>query len=636
MYGFFERLFDPLAPADIVRPPDSTGTFFKHFLWPIKGLLLAILAVSGLAALSELALYAFLGVIVEWMTESGPRSFLETHGAALIAMAVVAVIIRPAAVIFSRGLITLGLTPSLTNHVRWRNHRYVLRQSLSYFQNDFAGRIAQKVMQTGHAVREAVLNVIDGVWFLLIFLLGTMAVFIGLDWRLLLPVALWALGYIAVIVFMVPPVRGRSAALSEANSALTGHVVDSYTNIQSVKLFAHAEREEAFARESLRRHTSAFRNLMRLVLSLTITLTLLNSALLLAMAALSIVLWLNGDIGIGAVAVANGLIIRMSQMSGWILRSIATLFENIGTVQNGIETISQPYEVVDRPDAGALRVTDGEIRFESVRFHYGKEGGVIEDVSLTIRPGEKVGIVGRSGAGKSTLVNLLLRFHDLEGGRILIDGQDITGVTQKSLRTQIAMVTQDPSLLHRSIRDNIRYGQPEASEAEMARAAELAEAQAFIPELVDPQGRRGYDAQVGERGVKLSGGQRQRIAIARVILKDAPILVLDEATSALDSEVEAAIQGQLHNLMTGKTVIAIAHRLSTIAALDRLVVMDLGRIVEQGSHRELLSAGGLYSQLWRRQSGGFLGMEAGPARGAGNSGAPDAESDNRSRRQVVP
>jgi len=617
MYGYFERLFDPLAPADVARPPDSTRAFFAHFLWPVKGLLLVTLAVAGVAALSELALYAFLGVLVQWMTESGPQTFLEAHGAALFAMAVVAIVIRPLAVIYSRGLINLALAPGLTNRVRWRNHRYVLRQSLSYFHDDFAGRIAQKVMQTGHALREAVINVIDGVWFLVIFLAGTMALFIGLDWRLLLPVVVWALGYVAVIVFLVPPVRGRSAAASEATSALTGHVVDSYTNIQSVKLFAHAEREEVFAHESLKRHTRAFRNLMRLVLSLTIVLNLLNSALVLAMAALSIALWLQGSIGVGTIAAANGLTIRLSQMSGWILRTVATLFENVGTVQNGIETISRPWKVVDRPDARDLAVTKGEIRFENVRFHYGKERGVIEDFSLTVRPGEKVGLVGRSGAGKSTLVNLLLRFHDLEGGRILIDGQDISQVSQESLRAQIAMVTQDTSLLHRSIRDNIRYGRPEATVREMVRAAELAEAHGFIPDLVDRQGRRGYDAHVGERGVKLSGGQRQRIAIARVILKDAPILVLDEATSSLDSEVEAAIQGQLHNLMAGKTVIAIAHRLSTIAALDRLVVMDQGRIVEQGSHEELLATGGLYSQLWDHQSGGFLGMDAGPATDGG-------------------
>ncbi len=609
MYGFFERLFDPLTPAEIVRPPDRTRAFFGHFLFPIRGLLLAILAVSGIAALSELALYAFLGVVVEWMAESGPENFLEAHGTALIAMAAVAVVIRPAAVIFSRGLINLALVPGLTNRVRWRNHRYVLRQSLSYFQNDFAGRIAQKVMQTGHAVREAVINVIDGVWFLAIFLIGTMALFIGLDWRLLLPVAVWALGYIAVIVFLVPPVRGRSAAASEATSALTGHVVDSYTNIQSVKLFAHAEREEAFAHESVRRHTRAFRNLMRLVLSLTAVLTVLNSALLLAMAALSILLWLNGSIGIGAIAVANGLIIRLSQMSGWILRTIATLFENVGTVQNGIETISQPWEVVDRPDARPLAVTEGEIRFEGVRFHYGKEAGAIEDVTLAVRPGEKVGLVGRSGAGKSTLVNLLLRFHDLEGGRILIDGQDIAHVTQDSLRANIGMVTQDTSLLHRSVMDNIVYGRPDVEFDSAVTAARRAHAAEFIDGLEDMRGRTGYRAHVGERGVKLSGGQRQRIAIARVLLKDAPILILDEATSALDSEVEAAIQEQLYNLMAGKTVIAIAHRLSTIAAMDRLVIMDQGAIVEEGSHETLINLGGLYAQLWARQSGGFLAIE---------------------------
>ena len=609
MYAFFERLFDPLAPSRVTRPPTTTAAFFWHFLAPIRGLLLVTLAISGIAAASELALYAFLGVLVDWITSSTPESFIETHGWGLLAMAAVAVIVRPLSSLASRGLINLGLAPGLTNRVRWLNHRYVLRQSLTYFQNDFAGRIAQKVMQTGHAVREAVINVIDGVWFLLIYLFGTLALFAGMDWRLLLPVVLWVLSYAAVIYFMVPPVRRKSAAVSEANSALTGRVVDGYTNIQSVKLFAHSQREDAFVASTIERHTKALRTLMRAIFLMTVTLTVLNTVLIVVVTGQAILLWMDNAISVGAIAVAIGLIIRLTQMSGWILRTVTHLFENIGTVQNGIETISQPYSVVDRPKAPALQVERGEVRFEEIGFHYGQEGGVIEKLSLTVRPGEKVGIVGRSGAGKSTLVNLLLRFYDLESGRILIDGQDIAGVKQQSLRAQIAMVTQDTALLHRSIRDNILYGRPDAGEEDMRRAAELAEAASFIPDLRDLRGRQGYDAHVGERGVKLSGGQRQRIAIARVILKDAPILVLDEATSALDSEVEAAIQGQLKHLMTGKTVIAIAHRLSTIAAMDRLVVMDKGHIVEEGSHHELLALGGLYAQLWERQSGGFIGVE---------------------------
>ncbi len=609
MYAYFERLFDPLAASDVRRPPRSTAAFFWHFLGPVRWLLIATLLISGIAAVAELSLYAFLGQLVDWMMTSTPETFLDDHSWGLVGMAVVAVLLRPVATLASRGLMTLSLVPGLTNRVRWLNHRYVLRQSLEYFQNDYAGRIAQKVLQTGHAVREAVVNVIDGVWFLLIYLFGTLALFAGIDWRLLLPVLAWTLAYAAVIYFMVPPVRRKSAAMSEAHSMLTGRVVDSYTNIQSVKLFAHTEREDAFAQEAVARHTQAFRNLNRSIFAMTVSLTLVNTALIVLVAAVAVVLWLNAGISVGAIAVAVGLIIRLTQMSGWILRTVTHLFENIGTVQNGIETISQPYAVTDRPEAADLVVAEGEVRFENIGFHYGQEGGVIENLTLTVAPGEKVGIVGRSGAGKSTLVNLLLRFYDLESGRILIDGQDISEVTQASLRAQIAMVTQDTALLHRSIRDNILYGRPEASEEEMVRAAELAEAAAFIPELHDLRGRRGYDAHVGERGVKLSGGQRQRIAIARVILKDAPILVLDEATSALDSVVEAAIQSQLQHLMQGKTVIAIAHRLSTIAAMDRLVVVDKGHIVEEGSHAELLARGGLYAQLWERQSGGFLGVE---------------------------
>jgi len=613
LFTFFERLLDPLAPAAIVQPPSQTRLFFEHFLKPIKGLLLLTLCVSGLAALTDLALYAFLGLLVDWMGTTAAEDFLAEHGLALAGMVLVAVIIRPLAVLCSRGLINLALMPGLGNRVRWHSHRYILRQSLAYFQNDFAGRIAQKVMQTGPTLREAVLNVIDGLWFLVIFLLGTLVLFARMDAILVLPIVVWIAAYSAVIYWLVPPVKRKSATLSEANSALSGRIVDSYTNIQSVKLFAHAEREDAFAREGMERHTVAFRLLMRSIFSMTVLLTLLNSALILAGAVLSITLWLEGSLSVGAIAMANGLIIRLTQMSGWILRTIATLFENIGTVQNGVETIAQPVQVRDRPGAAELIVKHGAIHFDQVRFHYARtdkhQDGVIENLSLHIQPGEKVGLVGRSGAGKSTLVNLLLRFYDLESGRILIDGQDIAQVRQESLREHIAMVTQDTSLLHRSIRDNIRYGRPDATENEIIRAAELAEAHWFIPDLVDPHGRHGYDAHVGERGVKLSGGQRQRIAIARVILKNAPILVLDEATSSLDSEVEAAIQSQLSYLMHGKTVIAIAHRLSTIAALDRLIVLDQGRIVEQGTHQSLVHQGGLYAQLWERQSGGFLGLD---------------------------
>ncbi|MEM8589704.1 MAG: ABC transporter ATP-binding protein [Pseudomonadota bacterium] len=610
MYAFFERLFDPLASAPVVQPPDRTARFFWAFLRPIRGLLLLTLVIAGVGALAELALYAFLGVLVDWMIETGPDQFWDSHAPLLIVMAVIALLIRPVAVLASRGLINLALVPGLTSVVRWRSHRYVVRQSLSYFQDDFAGRIAQKVMQSGPALREAVINVLDGVWFLLIYLIGTLALFAGLDWRLGIPVLLWVVSYGAVIIWMVPPVRAKSAAVSEANSGLSGRIVDSYTNVQSVKLFAHAEREDAFAMEGMRRYLQAFRQLMRSIFTMTVTLTVLNSVLIAAVAAISIVHWAQGALTVGEIAIANGLIIRLTQMSGWILRTITALFENVGVVQNAVETISQPNRVLDSPGAVDLAVSKGEIEFRNVHFHYGRESGVIDDLTLTVHPGEKVGLVGRSGAGKSTLVNLLLRFYDLEGGRILVDGQDITQVTQDSLRRNIAVVTQDTGLLHRSIRDNITYGRPDAPEAAIMRAARQAEADMFIPDLVDPVGRSGYDAYVGERGVKLSGGQRQRIAIARVILKDAPILVLDEATSALDSEVEAAIQDQLQSLMQGKTVIAIAHRLSTIAALDRLVVLDHGRIVEQGSHAELVARGGLYAQLWQRQSGGFLGLEA--------------------------
>lgn len=607
MHAFFERLFHVLTYTDIVRPPSRVAAFYRHFLQPVRGLLILTLVVAGLASVAELALFAFLGMLVDWAGTTPPDQFLALYGWELAAMAVVAAVLRPLLVLVSRGLINLTLVPALTTDIRWHNYRWVARQSLSFFQNDFAGRIAQKVMQTGPAVRESVVNVIDGVWFLVTFLAGTIGLFAALDPWLLVPVAAWTAAYGLVIWWMVPPVRRKSAALSEATSALSGRVVDSYTNILSVKLFAHAEREDAFAHAGLARHLEAFRVMMRAIFDMTVTLTVLNGVLLVATTGLALWLWMRGEVSAGAIAMTTGLIIRLTQMSGWILRTITALFENVGTVQNGMETIARRHAVTDRVAAPALAVSRGDIRFENATFHYGKQGGVIEGLNLHVRPGEKVGLVGRSGAGKSTLVNLLLRFYDLEGGRILIDGQDVADVTQTSLRAHIGVVTQDTALLHRSIADNIRYGRPEASMSEIERAAALAKADGFIADLRDPQGRSGYAVQVGERGVKLSGGQRQRIAIARVILKNAPILVLDEATSALDSEVEAAIQEQLEALMEGKTVIAIAHRLSTIASLDRLVVMDQGRIVEEGRHADLVARGGLYSRLWERQSGGFLG-----------------------------
>lgn len=609
MRDLFSQLIDPLRPHDVVRPPEKTGQFIAAFLRPIRGLLLVTLLISGIAATAEISMFAFLGKFVDWMNETPRDQFMDRYGLMLIGMVVVVALIRPVALLVTRALIMQALVPGITNTVRWQTHRYVLRQSLHYFQSDFAGRISQKVMQTGNAMREVVVNVIDGIWLLVIYLIGAVILFIDLDARLLIPIAVWLVGYLIVARIMVPPVRSRSAALSESTSRLTGRIVDSYTNIQSVKLFADPELEDQFAADAIDHHTRSLRSLMNSILSMTALLTILNTVLIIVVATMSIFLWMGEALSIGAIALANGLIIRLTQMSMWILRTITSLFENIGTIQNGIETISQETSVVDQPNAGKLVVTEGRIDFDQVTFTYNEKIPAIRDLDLTIAPGEKVGIVGRSGAGKSTLVNLLLRFYDIDSGAIKIDGVDIATVGQASLRHEIAMVTQDTSLLHRSIADNIRYGREASTDAEVAEAARAASADLFIPDLVDPQGRTGYDAYVGERGVKLSGGQRQRIAIARVILKNAPILILDEATSALDSEVEAVISGQLAKLMEGKSVLAIAHRLSTIAALDRLIVMDEGRIIESGSHAELIAAGGLYASLWERQSGGFLGID---------------------------
>jgi ATP-binding cassette subfamily B multidrug efflux pump len=536
----------------------------------------------------------------------------------LLWMAFVALVARPLVSTVHDLIKNQVIAGPVTNRVRWLTHRYVLRQSLGFFQNDFAGRVANKIMQAAPALRDSVVQVIDAIWYAAVQWLGAAVIFAAADVRLLAPLLVWLAAYIVTLFIFVPRIKLRSTEAAEARSMLVGRIVDSYTNILTVKLFAHAEREDSYARAALEEQMAKWQASLRIQTAMEMVLYTLNGFLIVGATGLAIWLWSVELVTIGAIAVVMGLVMRIVAMSGWILWVVAGIFENMGTVQEGMETISRENQVVDKAESRPLVVHRGEVRFEHVSFHYGQKhgagtarpGGIIHDLSLVIAPGEKVGLVGRSGAGKSTLVNLLLRFYDLESGRILIDGQDIAYVTQDSLRAQIGMVTQDTSLLHRSVRDNILYGRPTAGEAATMQAAKQAQAADFIPALEDMKGRRGYAAHVGERGVKLSGGQRQRIALARVLLKNAPILVMDEATSALDLEVEGAIQEQLYNLMAGKTVIAIAHRLSTIAAMDRLIVLDHGRIIEQGSHAALLQAGGLYAELWSRQSGGFLTREA--------------------------
>jgi len=535
---------------------------------------------------------------------------LHDYGATFLWLGLVILIARPLANLAHDLLTQQTLAPGMTNLIRWQTHHFVLRQSLNYFANDFAGRVASNVVQTGPSLRESVVQIIDALWFVAIFSVTALVIFAHADWRLACPLALWILAYVGALSHFVPEIRRRSEQIAHKRATFTGRIVDSYTNIQTVKLFAHIEREDVYARDALADHLATFQNETRLITLMNGTISVLNSVLLTSTGSLAVWLWMTGAVTLGDIAVAAGLAIRITNMSGWLMWVSIGIFEAVGTVQEGIRTISQPHQLLDRPAASKLVAPRGAIRFENVRFHYGKAGGVIDDLSLTIAPGEKVGIVGRSGAGKSTLAHLLLRFYDVESGRILIDGQDIAAVSQDSLRQKIGMVTQDTSLLHRSVADNILYGRPEASMEAVIAAARQTHAHDFVQSLTDPLGRRGYAAEVGERGVKLSGGQRQRIAIARVLLKNAPILVLDEATSALDSEVEAAIQESLYALMKGKTVIAIAHRLSTIAAMDRLIVLDRGAIVETGAHGELLARDGIYASLWRRQSGGFLKLDA--------------------------
>jgi ATP-binding cassette subfamily B multidrug efflux pump len=606
VFAFFEKLVDPYPSADPDRPPEGFWPFIYFYSRPMVPWLIALAVLAAFASTVELVFFAYIGDLVDWLSASDRPTFFDNHGGTLFWLGLLVLVGYP----------LLVLTQSLVMHqtvfgnypmlVRWLAHRYILSQSMNFFQDEFAGRVSQKVMQTAIAVRGTVTKLTDVFVYVSVYFVGALVLLGDADLLLVAPILAWAVGYGAILIRFIPRMRDVSALQADARALMTGRVVDSYTNIQTIKLFAHTRREHDYASGAMDEFLATVHKQMRLVTSLTFFLHLNNSALLAATAGVAIYAWHLDLVSLGAIAIAMTLVMRFRAMSQWILWEVAELFEDIGTVQDGITTIARPVAVVDRPDAQPLAVTKGEIRFESARFHYGRQTKVIEDFSFVIAPGERIGIVGRSGAGKSTLVNLLLRFFDLEGGRILIDGQDIAHVTQESLRRQIGMVTQDTSLLHRSVRENIRYGRPDASDEAVVAAARRAHADEFIQQLADAKGRTGYDAHVGERGVKLSGGQRQRIAIARVFLKDAPILVLDEATSALDSEVEAAIQESLYALMAGKTVVAIAHRLSTIAAMDRLVVLDQGRIVDVGRHQELFAKGGLYAELWRRQSGGFL------------------------------
>jgi ATP-binding cassette subfamily B multidrug efflux pump len=615
MFRWFETRIACFPDVPPARPPETLFAFYLHFARPIWPVFALLLVAGFLGSLIEVALLAFVGSLVDMMRGAQtPAQFFADHTATLLVMAFIALIARPAVSTAHELIKNQIIAAPVASRVRWLTHRYVLRQSLGFFQNDFAGRVANKIVQTGPALRESVVQVIDAIWYAAVQWVGAAVIFAAADWRLLVPLVVWLALYMGALAVFVPRIKERSTASSEARSMLVGRIVDSYTNILTVKLFAHAEREDAYARGALEEHVNAWQASLRLVTVMDLVLYSLNGLLMVSASGVAIWLWSQDLVSIGAIAAVMSLVLRIIGMSGWILWVVAGIFENIGVVQEGMETISRANQVLDRLDSRPLKVTKGDIRFDHVNFHYGqpvgagtaRPGGVIHDFNLHIPAGEKVGLVGRSGAGKSTLVNLLLRFYDLESGRILIDGQDIAAVTQDSLRAQIGMVTQDTSLLHRSVRDNILYGRPDAGEAAAMAAARRAQAHDFILGLSDLRERSGYDAHVGERGVKLSGGQRQRIAIARVLLKNAPILVLDEATSALDSEAEAAIQEQLYNLMAGKTVIAIAHRLSTIAAMDRLVILDHGRIVEEGTHASLLQRGGVYADLWARQSGGFL------------------------------
>jgi len=612
MFRFFENLIDPYEPDPSDGAfPDRLIPFYLKMLRPARWLIAVSMALGLVTATVEVLIVRFASDLVDMLSAADPATLWTDHRAELIAMIVVALLIRPLSIVIDAFLMNQGYYAPVATSIRWRTHRKLLNQSVSFFSDDFAGRLANKQLQLAPALNDSVYMVTNALWYALSFIVGGAVILAEVDLRLLIPLAVWFVAYCAVAAIFVPRITRAGRDMAEARSVLAGRIVDSYTNIQTVKLFAHGDAEERYTKVALDEFRDEFFRVNRIHTALEFAMTGLSTLLIGGVIGYAVWLWADGSVTVGTVAAAVALVVRLLGLVEWIMWTLSSLFQNIGTVQEGMETVSQPLGLTDRADAAKFRLSRGEIRFERVTHHYGREAGGVADIDLTVRGGERVGLVGRSGAGKSTLVNLALRFHDPDEGRVLIDEQDLASCTQDSVRARIAMVTQDTALLHRSIAENIRYGRPDATMDEVWEAATKVSAHRFIPELVDREGRTGMEAHVGERGVRLSGGQRQRIALARAVLKDAPILMLDEATSALDSEVEAEIQAALYAFMQGKTVIAIAHRLSTIQRMDRIVVMDRGRIVEEGGHDALLSRDGLYARFWERQSGGLIGTQVG-------------------------
>ena len=610
MFRWFEKLIDPYADYDEDSvPPNRVVPFIWNYLRNFRNILISALFFSALVSAIEIFLIFYSGYLIDLMVNTNPKYFFSEHAFELMLITGFVVIINPLLSMIDRILMNQTIIPNIGSMVRWRAHRHVLRQSVGWFQNDFAGRIANRLMQTPPAIGAVIYQFFDALTYSIVYIIAAMVLLSDVDFRLTIPLLIWLIAYLTLSYIFIPKVGKASQISSDARSSITGRVVDSYTNIQSVKLFAHHDNEEKYAKEAIEYTRQKFFIEMRLYSWMALGINFINGALLFSVIGWSIYLWSIGSTTIGVVAATTALALRLASMSDWLMWAFTTLFQELGVISEGMETIAQEIDLQDGKNASQLAIKNGSIDIKNIWHHYGKSTGGLNGISLKINGGEKVGIVGRSGAGKSSLVNLILRFHELETGAISIDSQNIKTVTQNSLRANIGMVSQDSSLLHRSVRDNILYGKPEASEEQIIAAAKQAEAWEFIPDLQDTEGRSGLDAQVGERGVKLSGGQRQRISIARVIIKDAPILILDEATSALDSEVEAAIQDTLNGLMHGKTVIAIAHRLSTIAQMDRIIVLEDGKIAEEGSHKKLLDQKGLYHAFWKRQSGGFIGID---------------------------